>query len=87
MTDQWVVSEAGVEVWIDRHCSEVDERHRVAVGRTPGASLGTDRTAGAGAVVDNDALAEKGRQAFGQPARPNVQHATRVAWSDDRDRP
>jgi hypothetical protein len=49
----------------------VDEQG-VAVGRRMGDQFGGDDGAGAGAIVDDDGLAERGRQFRGERARQRV---------------
>ena len=50
---------------------------RVAVGIGEGGFLGADRIAGAGTVVDDDALAERLAEAIGDDPRDDIDRAAR----------
>jgi len=67
-----IVRELAVQARVDRMRGGIAEVQRVAVGGRPGDDLGGDRGAGAGAVVDDDLLAEILRQPGTEGSREHV---------------
>jgi hypothetical protein len=70
---------------IDRHRADMDDDQRVAVRSAACARNRGQVAAGAGAVLDNDRLAERRRQSIRQPARPYVGDAAGSTGNDDAD--
>ena len=71
---------------IDGDVAELDEAERVAVRLGFGDRLGADIAAGAGAVLDHEALAERLVQIVGRDARGHVHQAAGGGDDDQADR-
>ena len=81
-----VVRHLRVDADVDRERRDVAEQQRVAVGRRLGDGVGADHAARAGAVVDDDRLAERLGQRLLHDARIEIDRAARRERHDDADR-
>ncbi len=82
-----VVADVAVERRIDRERAGAAEHQRVAVGRGLRHRARGDRAAGAGAVLDDDVLAERLAHLLGDDARHHVVAAAGGVRHHQRDRP
>ena len=80
-----IVAGVLVERGADRQRAGVTQQQRVAIGIALGDRLGTDRAAGAGAVIDHDLLAEQFAHLVGNGATDDRGAAAGREWNDQRD--
>ena len=80
-----VVAHALEQMGIDGKAGHAAEQHRVAVGRRPGAQLGAEAAARAGAIVDHDRLPELLAHPLGQDACDQIGRAAGWKRSNEAD--
>ena len=82
-----IIAGIGIEARIDGHGSGMPEHQRVPVGRAAGNRPRSHQSGAAGAIVDDDRLAEHARELFGDDARQRIDPAARRVRDDQGDRP